>query len=67
MTRMHKWHFKRIEMEAERDRLASSLLDVSEKIMKAHSEISKNAFDRMFDDPLEQLNEMWWRNRNADD
>lgn len=59
MTRTFKWRHKRVELDAERQRFASSLLSVSEEIMKVHSEINRRAFDEMMGDPIRKLNE-WW-------
>ena len=63
MNRTHKWRYKRLEMQTEKERLMNSLLSVSENLMKFHSELLANAsresFDRMFDNPIAQLDEIF--------
>lgn len=59
MTRKEKWQYKRYQMKKDRDDMSDSLLDLSEKIMKTHSDIVVNSFNRMFDDPIEKLNEIF--------
>lgn len=57
-TRTFKWRYKRVELDAERSRLSTMLLDTSEELMKIHSDISKRAFDKMMGEPIEELNEL---------
>ena len=59
MTRKEKWQYKRYQMKKDRDDMSDSLLDLSEKIMKTHSDIAVNSFNRMFDDPIDTLNEIF--------
>lgn len=62
MTRTEKFRYKRVQMEAERDVFANALLNVSEKIMKIHSEMHiadrSRSLDDVFDSPLDQIDEL---------
>ena len=56
MNRTHKWRYKRVALDAERESFSKQLLDLSEQAMELHSEISRRAFDGMMGDPITQLN-----------
>ena len=62
MTRTEKWRYKRVQLDAEREMFANALLNVSEKLMKVHSDIfatkSATKLDEMFDSPLDQIDEL---------
>lgn len=61
MTRTEKWRYKRVQLEAEREMFANALLNVSEKIMKIHSDISmrkSSVLDEQMDDPLGRLDDL---------
>lgn len=58
-TRTFKWKYKRVELDAERSRLSTMLLDTGEKLMEIHSDISKRAFDKMMEDPIPKLEEIF--------
>ena len=63
MTRTFKWRYKRVELDNERQRLATALLDLSEEAMKIHSEINKRAFDKLMGDPVKCI-EGWFNVNN---
>lgn len=61
MTRTEKWRYKRVEMEAERQRFATMLLNTSEELMKVHSDMStrkSSILDEQMDDPLGRLDDL---------
>lgn len=62
MTRTKKWRYKRVWLDAEREMFANALLNVSEKIMKIHSEMHiagrSRSLDDLFDSPLDQIDEL---------
>ena len=59
MTRTEKWKYKRLKLECDRDILANALLNTSEELMEIHSEIIKNAFNRMMGDPIPKIDEIF--------
>ena len=58
MTRTIKYAELRRKLDKERTEMADRLLNLSEELSLIHSEINKNAFDRMLDDPLQKLDEL---------
>ena len=63
MTRTDKWRYKRVQLDAEREIFANSLISVSEKLMKIHSDIfatkkADNKLDDYFNTPLDQIDEL---------
>jgi len=58
-TRTFRWRFRRAELDAERQRLATALLNTSEELMKIHSDISKKTFDSMMGDPITQIEKIF--------
>lgn len=66
MTRTEKWRYKRVELEAERQKFATALQNTCEELMKVHSQIlieeaknnMINALDNQMDYPLQKLDEM---------
>ena len=61
MTRTEKWRYKRVQLDAEREMFANALLNVSEKLMKIHSDISmrkSSILDEQMDDPLGRLDDL---------
>lgn len=66
MTRTEKWRYKRVEMDAERQKFATALQNTCEKLMDVHSRIlieeaknnMVNALDSQMDYPLKKLDEM---------
>ena len=60
MNRTHKWRYKRLELQTEKEKLMNSLLSVSKDLMKLHSEVlASRCFDEMMGDPITHLNEIF--------
>ena len=60
-TRTFKWRHRRVELDAERQRFATKLLDLGEDLMKIHSEVEKRAFDKLMGDPIRCINSWFER------
>ena len=61
MTRTEKWRYKRIEMDADKQRFQTMLLNASEELMKVHSDMStrkSSILDEQMDDPLGRLDDL---------
>ena len=59
-TRTHKWKYKRLELQTEKERLMNQLMNVSENLMKFHSElIAGRCFDEMMGNPIAQLDSIF--------
>lgn len=65
MNRMNKWRYKRVQMDAEKQRFQTMLLNTSEELMKVHSDMSNgiltrtaSILDEQMDDPLDRLDEL---------
>lgn len=61
MTRTEKWRYKRIEMDADKQRFQTMLLNTSEGLMKIHSDMStrkSSILDEQMDDPLGRLDDL---------
>ena len=58
MKRTDKWRYKRVQLDAEKQKLQTMLVNTSEELMSVHSEISTSAFNTLMGDPLERLDEL---------
>lgn len=61
MTRTEKWRYKRVQMDADKQRFQTMLLNASEKLMKIHSDMStrkSSILDKQMDDPLGRLDDL---------
>ena len=59
MKRADKWRYKRVQLDAEKQRFATMLLNASEELMQVHSDLNRKAFDEMMGNPIEHLEKIW--------
>ena len=72
-TRTHKWRYKRLELQTEKECLMNEVMNLSENLMKFHSGLlASKCFDDMMGDPIACLDDVfkigniqdWSRNVN---
>ena len=60
MNRTHKWRYKRIQLQTEKERLMNEIMNLSENLMKFHSGLlASKCFDEMMGDPITQLDSIF--------
>lgn len=61
-TRTNKWRWKRVQMDADRQRFATTLLNASEELMLVHSYTNSHTLDDLMGDPVDCI-ESWFNTR----
>ena len=59
MTRTEKWRYKRVQLDVERQKLATTLLNVSEELATLHSEIYSKTFNEMMGNPIPKIEKIF--------